>query len=86
MTIDINVETSLAIAEKLLEQEHIINIKRIEVLCQIVLKIIEQNPELKKNVENELNVLSTLEQKMENLETTSRGFFASDASQINIFE
>ena len=77
MPIDINVETSLAVAEKLLEQEHIINIKRIEVLSQLVIKVIEHSPELKNEVENEIKMLEKLEKKMEQLEDASRGFLTA---------
>lgn len=89
MTIDLNAETSLAIAEKLLEQERIINTKRIEVLCQIVLKFAKHSPELKNIIEEELTILKRLEKNMEDLEIASRGFLStSDQSNIEpiVFE
>ena len=86
MPIDINMETSLVIAEKLLDQEHILNTKRIEVLCQIILKMAESNPELKKMIENEIKVLTKLERRMEDLENTSRGILSPIDSQMTVFE
>ena len=86
MSIDINTETSLEIAEKLMYQEHVINVKRIEVLSQIVIKLVERFPELKDEVEEELKVLERLERRMEDLDDASRGFLSVSDSHMIVFE
>ena len=86
MSIDINTETSLEIAEKLMYQEHVINVKRIEVLSQIVIKLVERFPELKAEVEEELKVLERLERRMEDLDDASRGFLSVSDSHMIVFE
>ncbi len=86
MSIDINTETALEIAEKLMYQEHIINVKRIEVLSQIVIKLVERFPELKAEVEEELKVLEKLEKRMEDLDDATRGFLSVSDSLMSVFE
>lgn len=86
MSIDINAETALEIAEKLMYQEHVINVKRIEVLSQIVIKLVERFPELKTEVEEELKVLEKLEKRMEDLDDASRGFLSVSDSLMSVFE
>lgn len=86
MSIDINAETSLEIAEKLMYQEHVINVKRIEVLSQVVIKLVERFPELKAEVEEELKVLERLERRMEDLDDASRGFLSVSDSNMTVFE
>lgn len=86
MSIDINAETALEIAEKLMYQEHVINVKRIEVLSQIVIKLVERFPELKAEVEEELKVLEKLEKRMEDLDDASRGFLSVSDSLMSVFE
>ena len=71
MSIDFNAETSLTIAEKLLEQEHIINMRRIEVLSQMMIKLTNKVPKLKEILLPELNDLIELENQLRELERTS---------------
>ena len=86
MSIDINAETSLEIAEKLMYQEHVINVKRIEVLSQVVIKLVERFPELKAEVEEELKILERLERRMEDLDDASRDFLSISDSHMTVFE
>ncbi len=86
MSIDINAETALEIAEKLMYQEHVVNVKRIEVLSQIVIKLVERFPELKTEVEEELKVLEKLEKRMEDLDDASSGFLSVSDSLMSVFE
>lgn len=71
MPFDADVETSLEIAEKLLEQEHIINMKRIEILSKMMIKLANKHPKLKEFLEPELSRLIELEESIRELESTS---------------
>ena len=71
LDIDMNTDTSLEIAEKLLEQEHIINMKRIEILSKMMIKIANKHPKLKEFLEPELSRLIELEESIKELESTS---------------
>lgn len=71
MPFDIETETSLEIAEKLLEQEHILNMKRIEVLSQMMLKLAKNHPKIKELLKPELKNLIDLENRIKELESTS---------------
>ena len=71
MSIDIATETSLEIAEKLLEQEHILNIRRIEVLTRMMLKLAKNNSKFKELLAPELKDLIELEKGIKELESTS---------------
>ncbi len=76
MSIDFNAETSLTIAEKLLEQEHIINMRRIEVLSQIMIKLANKAPKIKAIIEPELNDLLELENQLKELKYTSENILS----------
>ena len=71
MSIDIATETSLEIAEKLLEQEHILNIRRIEVLTRMMLKLAKNNSKFKELLAPELKDLIELEKGIQELKSTS---------------
>lgn len=71
MSIDIATETSLEIAEKLLEQEHILNMRRIEVLTRMMLKLAKNNSKFKELLAPELKDLVELEKGIQELESTS---------------
>ena len=71
LDIDVNTDTSLEIAEKLLEQEHILNMRRIEILCQMMIKLTECHPKLKNLLSPELRKLKDLEKSINDLESTS---------------
>jgi len=71
LDIDMNTDTSLEIAEKLLEQEHILNMRRIEVLSQMMIKLTECHPKLKNLLNVELKKLKDLEKSINDLESTS---------------
>jgi len=71
LDIDMNTDTSLEIAEKLLEQEHILNMRRIEVLSQMMIKLTECHPKLKNLLNVELKKLKDLKKSINDLESTS---------------
>jgi predicted NUDIX family phosphoesterase len=71
LDIDVNTDTSLEIAEKLLEQEHILNMRRIEVLSQMMIKLAECHPKIKNLLNVELRKLKDLEKRINDLESTS---------------
>lgn len=66
-----NMETSLEIAEKLLEQEHIINMRRIEVLSRMMVKLAKNFKKLQDILEPEISDLIKLEKNIKDLETTT---------------
>ena len=69
--IDETTETSLEIAERLLEQEHIINMKRIEILSRMMVKLANRFGKLRETLEPELSHLIELEENVKELESTS---------------
>ena len=69
--LDMETETSLEIAEKLLEQEHILNMRRIEVLTKMMIKLAKNHPKLKELLKPELMDLIELEKGIKELESTS---------------
>ncbi len=66
-----NTETSLEIAEKLLEQEHIINMRRIELLSRMMVKLVNNFTKLQDVLEPEISNLIKLEKNIKDLETTT---------------
>ena len=76
MSLDFNAETSLSIAEKLLEQEHIINMKRIEVLSQMMIKLTNRVPKLKEILTPEIDDLLDLEKQLGELERVSESILS----------
>ena len=66
-----NTETSLEIAEKLLEQEHIINMRRIELLSRMMVKLANNFKKLQDVLEPEISSLIKLEKNIKDLETTT---------------
>lgn len=66
-----NTETSLEIAEKLLEQEHIINMRRIELLSRMMVKLANNFKKLQDVLEPEISNLIKLEKNIKDLETTT---------------
>ena len=68
---DIETETSLEIAEKLLEQEHIINMRRIELLSAMMLKLAKNSKKISELLEPELKKLEELENGIKDLELTT---------------
>ena len=71
LTLDENAETSLEIAERLLEQEHIINMKRIELLSRMIVKLADRFKKLQETLEPELSKLIKLEKSIKELESTT---------------
>ncbi len=66
-----NTETSLEIAEKLLEQEHIINMRRIELISRMMVKLVNNFTKLQDVLEPEISNLIKLEKNIKDLETTT---------------
>ena len=78
MSFDINTETSLDIAEKLLEQEHIINMRRIAVLSKMFIKLADRYSKIKDLLSPEIDELISLERGIKDLETTSMSVLSPD--------
>lgn len=76
MSIDFNAETSLTIAEKLLEQEYVINMKRLEILSQMMIKLANRVPKIKEILTSELDDLNELEKQLSELEHTSESILS----------
>lgn len=76
MSIDFNTEASLSIAEKLLEQEHYINMQRIELLSKMIIKLSVRFPSLRELLKSELKELVELEKKLQEVETTSESILS----------
>lgn len=76
MSIDFNTEASLSIAEKLLEQEHYINMQRIELLSKMIIKLSVRFPSLRELLKPELKKLVELEKKLQEVETTSESILS----------
>ena len=69
MATNYNMETALDIAEKLLEQEHIINMKRMAILSKMMIKLAENHKRIRDILEPELTELVKLEKDISALES-----------------
>ena len=69
MATNYNMETALDIAEKLLEQEHIINMKRMAILSKMMIKLAENHNRIRDILEPELTELVKLEKDISALES-----------------